>query len=74
MTRCRDDARSAENTQTHPERAKKFALLDSKVITNKKAGHNFTGSNDVYHRNLNEDEYKVSSSVYIMAEFLIWYL
>ena len=69
MTRCRDDARSVENTQTHLERAKKFSLLDSKVIFNKEAGHNFKGSNNVYHRNLNEDEYKVSSSVDFMAEF-----
>ena len=74
MTRCRDDARSAENTQTHPNRAKNCSLLDSKVIFNKKAGHNLTGSNNVYHRNLNEDEYKVSSSLDFMAEFLKWYM
>ena len=69
VTRCRDDARSVENTQTHLERAKKFSLLDSKVIFNKEAGHNIKGSNNVYHRNLNEDKYKVSSSVDFMAEF-----
>ena len=74
VTRCRDDARSAENTKTHPNRAKKCSLLDSKVIFNKKAGHNLTGSNNVYHRNLNEDEYKVSSSLDFMAEFLKWYM
>jgi len=58
VTRCRDDASSAENSQTHPKRAKNCSLLDSKVIFNKEAGHNFTGSNNVFHRNLHEDECK----------------
>ena len=61
VTRCRDDASSAENSQTHPKRAKNCSLLDSKVVFNKEAGHNFTGSNNVFHRNLHEDECKVSS-------------
>ena len=74
MTRCRDDASSAENSQTHPKRAKNCSLLDSKVVFNKEAGHNFTGSNNVFHRNLHEDECKVSSSVDFMAVFLKWYL
>ena len=74
MKSCRDDARSAENTQTHPKRAKNCSLLDSKVIFNKKAGHNYTGSNNVPHRKFNPDEYKVSSSVDFMVEFFKWYL